>query len=263
MFQPVESNVNFPKLEEQILRFLARSKDLRKIARAASGRRGTAVRVLRRTANRQWHAAPRALLDPGRSKIYFRATAPCAVTCASGRRAGIRTACRSKWKSAKSWASTRKKTSKNYGIEPFIQKCQQSVWRYMQEWAADDRADWLLGQIWTRPTSTYHQSYVESVWWSLKQLVSIAGCYTRATKSSGGWAQGGTALSAGEVGQGYREVADPSVYVKVPAGKRRADEETWTGRRQFAGVDHHTLGRCPATSLRRRASRFGVFSRPR
>jgi isoleucyl-tRNA synthetase len=60
---------------------------------------------------------------------------------------------------------------------------------------------------------TYHQSYVESVWWALKNLFD-RGLLYQGHKIVWWWAQGGTALSAGEVGQGYREVADPSVYVR-------------------------------------------------
>ncbi len=101
-----------------------------------------------------------------------------------------------------------------FGIEPFIQKCQQSVWRYMQEW---ERLTERIG-FWidlSEAYVTYHQSYVESVWWSLKKLFD-EGLLYRGHKIVWWWAQGGTALSSGEVGQGYREVADPSVYVKFP-----------------------------------------------
>ena len=101
-----------------------------------------------------------------------------------------------------------------YGIEPFIQKCQQSVWRYMQEWErlTERIGFWIdLSQAYV----TYHQSYVESVWWSLKNLFD-RGLLYRGHKIVWWWAQGGTALSAGEVGQGYRQVADPSVFVKFP-----------------------------------------------
>ncbi len=101
-----------------------------------------------------------------------------------------------------------------YGIEPFIHKCQQSVWRYMQEW---ERLTERLG-FWVNLQEayvTYHQSYVESVWWSLKTLFEQGQLY-QGHKIVWWWAQGGTALSAGEVGQGYREVADPSVFVKFP-----------------------------------------------
>lgn len=101
-----------------------------------------------------------------------------------------------------------------YGEEPFIQKCQQSVWRYMQEWQTLTRrlGFWVdLEQAYV----TYHQSYVESVWWSLKNLFD-RGLLYQGHKIVWWWAQGGTALSSGEVGQGYREVADPSVYVLFP-----------------------------------------------
>ncbi|TWU07595.1 isoleucine--tRNA ligase [Stieleria varia] len=101
-----------------------------------------------------------------------------------------------------------------YGVEPFIQKCQQSVWRYMQQW---ERLTKRLG-FWVdleKAYVTYHQSYVESVWWSLKNLFD-RGLLYQGHKIVWWWAQGGTALSAGEVGQGYRNVADPSVYVLFP-----------------------------------------------
>ena len=99
-----------------------------------------------------------------------------------------------------------------YGIEPFIHRCQQSVWRYMKEW---EQLTERLG-FWIHLDDayvTYHASYVESVWWSLKELFD-RGLLYQGHKIVWWWAQGGTALSAGEVGQGYREVADPSVYVR-------------------------------------------------
>ncbi|MFN5951846.1 MAG: isoleucine--tRNA ligase, partial [Pirellulaceae bacterium] len=102
----------------------------------------------------------------------------------------------------------------SYGVEPFIQKCQQSVWRYMQEWEklTERIGFWInLDEAYV----TYHQSYVESVWWSLQQLFQ-RGLLYRGHKIVWWWAQGGTALSSGEVGQGYRQVADPSVYVRFP-----------------------------------------------
>ena len=101
-----------------------------------------------------------------------------------------------------------------YGVEPFIHRCQESVWRYMKEW------DTLTERIgfWIDLSDayvTYHQSYVESVWWALAELFD-RGLLYEGHKIVWWWAQGGTALSSGEVGQGYREVADPSVYVALP-----------------------------------------------
>lgn len=107
-----------------------------------------------------------------------------------------------------------KEEIENFGIEPFIQKCQASVWRYMNEW---ERLTERLG-FWVdlqHAYVTYHQSFIESVWWSLKNLFD-RGLLYKGHKIVWWWAQGGTALSSGEVGQGYREVADPSVYVKFP-----------------------------------------------
>jgi isoleucyl-tRNA synthetase len=101
-----------------------------------------------------------------------------------------------------------------FGVEPFIHRCQASVWRYMKEW---ERLTERLG-FWIHLDEayvTYHQMYVESVWWSLKNLFD-RGLLYRGHKIVWWWAQGGTALSSGEVGQGYREVADPSVYVLFP-----------------------------------------------
>lgn len=101
-----------------------------------------------------------------------------------------------------------------YGVEAFIQKCERSVWRYMQAWRTLTRR---LG-FWVDLDAayvTYHQSYVESVWWALKHLFD-RGLLYQGHKIVWWWAQGGTALSAGEVGEGYREVADPSVYVLFP-----------------------------------------------
>ncbi len=108
-----------------------------------------------------------------------------------------------------------------YGIEPFIHKCQQSVWRYMQQWEklTDRLGFWVdLDDAYV----TYHQSYVESVWWCLKNLFD-RGLLYQGHKIVWWWAQGGTALSSGEVGQGYRQVADPSVYVRFPLLSRAGE----------------------------------------
>ena len=107
-----------------------------------------------------------------------------------------------------------KEEIERYGVEPFIHKCQESVWQYMQEW---QRLTERLG-FWIHTDEayvTYHQSYVESVWGALKTLFERDLLY-RGHKIVWWWAQGGTALSSGEVGQGYREVADPSVFVRFP-----------------------------------------------
>ena len=56
-----------------------------------------------------------------------------------------------------------------YGVEPFIQKCKESVWKYKGEWESmsDRIAFWADME---NPYVTYENSYIESVWWSLKQI---------------------------------------------------------------------------------------------
>ena len=108
-----------------------------------------------------------------------------------------------------------------HGVEPFIHKCQQSVWQYMQQW---EQLTERLG-FWVKLEDayvTYHKSYVESVWWSLKNLFDRNLLY-EGHKIIWWWAQGGTALSSGEVGEGYKTVRDPSVYVRFPL----VDEEKY------------------------------------
>ncbi len=107
-----------------------------------------------------------------------------------------------------------KEEIERYGVEPFIHQCLESVFRYTREWErlTERIGFWIdLGDAYV----TYHQSFVESVWWALKSLFD-RGLLYQGHKIVWWWAQGGTALSSGEVGQGYREVADPSVFVKFP-----------------------------------------------
>lgn len=105
----------------------------------------------------------------------------------------------------------KKEEIEEYGIEPFIHRCVQSVFRYTREWEDLTKR---LG-FWVDLDAayvTYHQSYVESVWWALKSMFD-AGILYQGHKIVWWWAQGGTSLSSGEVGQGYKDVADPSIYV--------------------------------------------------
>ncbi len=101
-----------------------------------------------------------------------------------------------------------------YGIEPFAKKCIESVFRYTNEWEqlTENVAFWVdLKDAYV----TYHRSYVESVWWALSELAK-KGLLYRGHKVVWWWAQGGTALSAAEVGLGYKDVDDPSVFVSFP-----------------------------------------------
>ncbi len=99
-----------------------------------------------------------------------------------------------------------------YGVEAFVKKCLESVFVYTKEWEelTERIGFWVdLSDAYV----TFHRSYVESVWWSLKTLFD-RGLLYQDRKIVWWWPQGGTTLSAAEVGEGYREVDDPSVFVR-------------------------------------------------
>jgi isoleucyl-tRNA synthetase len=106
-----------------------------------------------------------------------------------------------------------------YGVEPFVKRCIESVFRYTKEWeSVTDRV-----AFWVDTKSayvTYHRSYVESVWWALSELFK-KGLLYQGHKVVWWWAQGGTALSSAEVGLGYKDVDDPSVFVAFPLAERQ------------------------------------------
>lgn len=99
-----------------------------------------------------------------------------------------------------------------YGVEPFTARCIDSVFRYTSEW---EELTTRIG-FWVdleKAYVTYHRSYVESVWWALAQLFE-KGLLYQGHKVVWWWPQGGTALSSGEVGEGYRSVDDPAATVR-------------------------------------------------
>ncbi len=99
-----------------------------------------------------------------------------------------------------------------YGIEPFIQECKQSVWKYLHEWEAmSERVGYWADM--EHPYVTYHDEYIESVWWSLKQIWDKGRIY-QGHKIVPYCPRCGTALSSHEVAQGYKDVKEFSAFVR-------------------------------------------------
>ena len=120
-----------------------------------------------------------------------------------------------------------KEQIEKYGVEKFTHRCLESVFRYTKEWEElTERIGFWIDL--SDAYATFHQSYVESVWWSLKKLFERDLLY-QDRKIVWWWAQGGTTLSAAEVGLGYREVSDPSVYVRFRSAEDpRLSYLAWT-----------------------------------
>ena len=106
-----------------------------------------------------------------------------------------------------------KQEIEEYGVEKFIEKCKESVWKYVDEW---DEMMSRLG-FWADLENayvTYRDEYIETGWWALKTFWEQDLLY-QGYKVLPYCSRCGTSLSSHEVAQGYEEVRDPSVFVKM------------------------------------------------
>jgi isoleucyl-tRNA synthetase len=100
-----------------------------------------------------------------------------------------------------------------YGIAEFNAECRTSVLANVEEWKAlTERIGYWVDL--DDPYRTLDNDYVESVWWALKQLWDKELLY-EGNKVVPYCARDGTALSSHEVAQGYKDVEDPSVFVRL------------------------------------------------
>ncbi|MEO7084266.1 MAG: isoleucine--tRNA ligase [Gemmatimonadaceae bacterium] len=99
------------------------------------------------------------------------------------------------------------------GVVEFNRLCRESVFTYRGDWErlSERMAYWL---DYDHPYVTYHNDYVESVWWALKTLFD-KGLLYRGHKILPYCPRCGTALSSHELALGYKEVEDPSVYIAL------------------------------------------------
>ncbi len=109
---------------------------------------------------------------------------------------------------------TGKPEIERYGVKEFVDQCKASVFKYKREW---ERVTERIG-FWVDLDDayvTYTNDYVESVWWALSELWR-KGLLYQGHKVVPYCPRCGTALSSHEVAQGYAEVEDPSVFVRMP-----------------------------------------------
>ena len=99
-----------------------------------------------------------------------------------------------------------------YGLEPFIKKCRESVWKYKGMWEEmSDRVGYWCDM--EHPYITYEDNYIESEWWSLKEIAK-KGLLYKGHKIVPYCPRCGTALSSHEVSQGYKTVKERSAVVR-------------------------------------------------
>lgn len=115
-----------------------------------------------------------------------------------------------------------KEQIEKYGIEPFIKKCRESVWKYKGMW--EEFSD-VVG-FWAdmeHPYITYENDYIESVWWALNEIWK-KGLLYKGHKVVPYCPRCGTPLSSHEVAQGYKDVKERSAMVKF---KAKDEENTY------------------------------------
>ncbi len=123
-----------------------------------------------------------------------------------------------------------------FGVENFVKKCKENVWKFKGEWEQfDPRMAFWYDQ--RNAYITYTNDYIESVWWALKKIWE-KGLLYKGHKVLPYCPRCGTPLSSHEVAQGYETVKDPSIFFKlrltygVPRSgtmkvKRSLPDEAW------------------------------------
>jgi isoleucyl-tRNA synthetase len=222
-FRPVDSKQSFPELEE---RALARWRERDVFQRSLAQREGAEIWNFYEgppTANGRpgsHHVLARVFKD-----IYPRYRSMC----------GYRVPRKAGWdchglpveiEVEKQLGISSKQEIEAYGIDRFNARCRASVFEYVEEW---NRLTERIG-FWIDlddPYVTLDDDYIESVWWSLKQLWEKDRLY-EGHKVVPYCPRCGTALSSHEVALGYKDVEDPSIYVRFPLKDGNASLLVWT-----------------------------------
>ncbi|MCU0453656.1 MAG: isoleucine--tRNA ligase [Bacteroidetes bacterium] len=100
-----------------------------------------------------------------------------------------------------------------YGVAKFNDECRRSVWKYKAEWEEMTRTMGYWVDL-DAPYVTFENSYIESVWWALRQYFDRGMIY-KGYKIQPYCPRCETPLSSHEVSLGYKDVKDPSVYVRM------------------------------------------------
>ena len=119
-----------------------------------------------------------------------------------------------------------KQDIEKYGLEPFIKQCKDSVFKYTTEWKTmSDRLGYWCDM--DNPYVTYHDDYIESEWWALKEIWK-KGLLYKGYKIVPYCPRCGTPLSSHEVAQGYKDVKERSAIAKFKVKDEDAYILAWT-----------------------------------
>ena len=119
-----------------------------------------------------------------------------------------------------------KEQIEEYGMEPFIEKCKESVWKYKGMWEDFSGTVGFWADM-DNPYVTYHDDYIESEWWALKEIWN-KGLLYKGFKIVPYCPRCGTPLSTAEVSQGYKTVKERSAIVRFKVVGEDAYFLAWT-----------------------------------
>jgi isoleucyl-tRNA synthetase len=227
-FGPIDADLDLPELEERVL---ARWREQNVVAKVAAARDGAKPWIF-------YEGPPTANGRPGLHHVWARVFKDLFPRFRTMR--GYAVPRKGGWdchglpvelEIEKELGLATKADIEAYGIEAFNQRCRESVQRYAEDWSSLT----ARSGVWIDTADAYWtmtNDYIESVWWLVRQLWNHGLLYEghRVTPYCG---RCGTALSSHEVAQGYRDVVDPSIYVRFPlvgagSGPDDADLLVWT-----------------------------------
>ncbi|MBQ1451122.1 MAG: isoleucine--tRNA ligase [Clostridia bacterium] len=113
-----------------------------------------------------------------------------------------------------------------YGLEPFIEKCKENVWKYKGMWEDFSGTVGFWADM-DNPYVTYHNDFIESEWWALKQIYD-KGLMYKGFKIVPYCPRCGTPLSSHEVAQGYKDIKERSAVVRMKVVGEDAYFLVWT-----------------------------------
>jgi len=119
-----------------------------------------------------------------------------------------------------------KEQIEEYGMEPFIDKCKESVWKYKGMWEDFSGTVGFWADM-DNPYVTYHDNYIESEWWALKEIWN-KGLLYKGFKIVPYCPRCGTPLSTAEVSQGYKTLKERSAVVRFKVKNEDAYFLAWT-----------------------------------
>jgi len=113
-----------------------------------------------------------------------------------------------------------------YGLEPFVRQCKESVWKYKGMWEDFSKTVGFWADM-EHPYVTYENDFIESEWWALKQIWE-KGLLYKGFKIVPYCPRCGTPLSSHEVAQGYKDVKERSAIAKFKVKGENASILAWT-----------------------------------